>query len=470
MMAYCDARVMFGAGSIGPGRKALVEVVPVTVTAGIDIGTTSVKAAAFDDDGRVVARARVPHRVVVPAPDLLEHDANQAWRRGPRRALAGLVPTPIESVAVCSMVPSFTAVDRAGRALAPGLLYGDARGHTEMAHLGPGGDGSAVPVLTWLAQAAPEAAGFWPATAVAARSLGAEPVIDYAVAFTATPIFGAEGWDRQITAACGARPEQLPGVEGPGTPIGRLDRTGPVVATGSVDGLCEQLVAGAIRPGDVHVICGTTLIVWVVLPEWREVPGLWTIPHPDMTTMLAGGASNAGGLFLDWVARWLGRARNGDSYDVANLPVWVPYVRGERVPHHDPSRRAELLGLDLTHGPVAVTRAAWEASGFVVRLMAEMAGVTPRRLVATGGGTLVEGWMQALADTNGVPVHVSSVPETAAQGAAFMARLALGAESALTDAQRWVSTGQVVEPDARAVAAVSDRYQRFRVAAAPGPR
>jgi xylulokinase len=441
----------------------------MTVTAGVDIGTTSVKAAAFDDEGRVVARSRVPHRVVVPAPDYLEHDANQAWRRGPRRALAALVPTPIDSVAVCSMVPSLTAVDRAGRALAPGLLSGDARGHTELAHLGPGGDGSAVPMLSWLAEAAPRAAGYWPATAVAARSLGANPVIDYGVAFTVSPVFGAEGWDPAVADRCGVRPEQMPGVEGPGTPIGRLERTGAVVATGSVDGLCEQLVAGAVQPGDVHVICGTTLIVWVVLPEWREVPGLWTIPHPDMATMLAGGASNAGGLFLDWAGRLLGRARSGDSYDVANLPVWVPYIRGERVPHHDPHRRAELVGLDLTHGAAAVTRAAWEASGFVVRLMADMAGVEPRRVVATGGGIRVEGWMQALADTVGVPVHTSAVPETAAQGAAFMARLALGLEQSLTDAARWVRTGEVIEPDPAAQAAASERYQSFRVRAAPGP-
>ncbi len=433
----------------------------VTVTAGVDIGTTSVKAVAVDDDGRVVARARVPHRVVVPEPDRLEHDANQAWRRGPRRALAGLVPAHIDAVAVCSMVPSLTAVDRAGRAIAPGLLYGDSRGMTELAHLGPGGDGSIVPMLRWMSGAAPDAHGYWPATAVASRALGGEAVVDYGVAFTASPMFGADGWDAAVGATCGARPEQMPGVEAPGAPIGRVDRTGPVIATGSVDGLCEQLVAGAIQPGDVHVICGTTLIVWAVLPEWKEVPGLWTIPHPDMKTMLAGGASNAGGLFLDWVGRTVGRARPGAGFDVANLPVWVPYIRGERVPHHDPSLRASLHGLDLTHGPAALQRAAWEASGFVVRQLVERAGVTPRRLVATGGGTRVAGWMQALADTNAVPVHVSAVPETAALGAAFMARLAVGADSDLNEAARWVAAGHVVEPDGAGVRASAERFRRF---------
>ena len=57
---------------------------------GIDVGTTSVKAVAVDPSGAVVARVRVPHRVISPTPDVLEHDALRAWRHGPRRAAARL--------------------------------------------------------------------------------------------------------------------------------------------------------------------------------------------------------------------------------------------------------------------------------------------------------------------------------------------------------------------------------------------
>ncbi|MFZ0833390.1 MAG: FGGY family carbohydrate kinase, partial [Mycobacterium sp.] len=39
------------------------------VTLGIDIGTTAVKAVAADEDGRVVGRTRIPHRLRVPQPD-----------------------------------------------------------------------------------------------------------------------------------------------------------------------------------------------------------------------------------------------------------------------------------------------------------------------------------------------------------------------------------------------------------------
>ena len=67
-------------------------VVSGSITVGIDIGTTAVKAVAADETGTVLARARIPHRLLTPAPDQLEHDAGQAWRRGPMRALAQVTP------------------------------------------------------------------------------------------------------------------------------------------------------------------------------------------------------------------------------------------------------------------------------------------------------------------------------------------------------------------------------------------
>ena len=76
----------------------------------------------------------------MPAPDLLEHDADEAWRQGPVAALDRLTEpatTNVQAVAVSSMVPSMTAVDSAGRPLTPGLLYGDARGRVPGAPVQP---------------------------------------------------------------------------------------------------------------------------------------------------------------------------------------------------------------------------------------------------------------------------------------------------------------------------------------------
>jgi xylulokinase len=435
------------------------------VTIGIDIGTTSVKAVAADEDGQVVARTRIPHQLRVPAPDRLEHDADEAWRRGPLAAMAEIGRPDATAVAVTAMVPSLTAVDDVGGPLTPGLLYGDSRGRGAQGTDATFLTGEAVEFLRWTAREAPDAKGYWPATAVANHALAGEAAVDNATASTMYPLFDGTGWSEDRCAECGATADRMPRVEETGAAVGQLRDAAAILAAGSVDALCEQLVAGADRDGDVLVLCGTTLIVWITIPDYREVPGLWTVPHTAAGRFQIGGPSNAGGLFLGWVDRLV--AEDNSTVEPGKVPVWSPYVRGERTPYHDPDRRAVLDGLDLTHGGAAVRRAGYEASGFVVRQLIELSEAPAARIVATGGGTRVQPWMQAIADATGLPVAVSAVPEGAALGAAFLGRIAAGLETSTADAARWAATERVVEPDPAWADALRERYARFLELAKP---
>ena len=121
------------------------------VTVGLDIGTTSVKAVAVDGDGAVVARARVPHGVNTPSAGCFEHDVNLAWRDNVLAAYAQVSQRiDVAALNVAAMVPSLGAVDADGRALGPGLLYGDVRGE----RVGndttqPGDSGELLAFLAW---------------------------------------------------------------------------------------------------------------------------------------------------------------------------------------------------------------------------------------------------------------------------------------------------------------------------------
>jgi xylulokinase len=76
--------------------------------------------------------------------------------------------------------------------------------------------------------------------------------------------------------------------------------------------------------------------------------------------------------------------------------------------------------------------------------------------------------MQARADCTGLPVEVAAVPEGAALGAAFLARMAVGLETSMNDAGRWARTSHTVEPDPGWAAATAERYVRFlNLAAGP---
>jgi len=452
-----------------------------SATVGIDIGSTAVKAVAADADGRVLARVRVPHRLISTASDRLEHDAEKAWRRGPRQALAE-VSTGLDVAGVCvaGMVPSLAAVDRRGRPLTPGLLYGDARGYLEEGvPPTPGSMPDAEGFVRWAHRAHPDAAGYWPAQAVAGYALAQVPAIDSAMSATLGRLLHWGQWSEATLTEFGVRPDQMPTIVPLGGPAGTVTGTGAVLAGGTVDALCDQIVAGADEVGDVLVVCGATLIVWAVIGEWVDAPGLWTIPHTVPDRILIGGPSNAGALFVDW-ARSLLRGgfrrppaeRSGPDRhpagelapragDPERIPVWLPYLRGERVPFHDPTLRSGLHGLDITQDATALERAAYEASGFVIRRIVERGGVAARRIVASGGGTRVGPWMQAMADAAGLPVDVVAVPEGAALGAAYLARMAAGLAPTLEGSGAWARVGYRVDPDPAWQAAAARRYQRF---------
>ena len=436
------------------------------ITIGIDVGTTSTKALAVDEDGTILARTRRPHELRFPAPGLLEHDAASAWHAGPRAAWRDVrhAGDP-QAACVAAMVPSLTAVDERGVPLGAGLLYGDARGEA-VAGLPPVGSEEWLGFLRHLAGRHGDTAGFWPAQTVANHALAGVAALDTATAMTAMPAFDGTGWDPALCGGLGVRPEQLPTLVAGWAAAGDVE--GVPLGAGIPDGLAELAVAGATEVGDVIVTLGSTLLCWVVTDAWLELDDLWTIPHVAADRFCTGGPSNAGGLFRDRVRAMLGEPPGDEEFaallagiDPGDLPVWVPSVHPERTPTAGGARTASLLGLEATHRPAHLHRAALEATGFVVRRHIEAAGIAPRRIVATGGGTVVGPWLQAIADCTGLPVHAGATPESAALGAAFAARLVAGLETDLAEGARWARTARIVEPDPNWTTPADQRYRRF---------
>jgi xylulokinase len=60
-------------------------------------------------------------------------------------------------------------------------------------------------------------------------------------------------------------------------------------------------------------------------------------------------------------------------------------------------------------------------------------------------------------------VQCTAVPEGAALGSAYLARMAAGLEpgAMMTDARRWARPGRTVDPDPTWGDALEARYQRF---------
>ena len=292
---------------------------------------------------------------------------------------------------------------------------------------------------------------------MANHALGGEAVLDTSTASTAYPLFDWTSWDPEVAASLGVDVDQLPRLVPTGVGGGRVGGAdGPVLASGCIDVLADQIVAGAdtrrrrarAAGHDAHREHGDAAAT-------TPVAGLLGDPAHRAGHVPRRRAEQRGR-----AVRQLGdRAARRDVRRRAaaiphRVPVWAPYPRGERVPLHDPDRRGVLADLDLTHDAAAIRRAAFEASGFVARRMIDAArdahgvdAAADRRDRRRDAGRRVGAGARRLhrAARSSAP----RCPEGAALGSAFLARCAAGLEAGGDDwtRARWARPGRTVEPD-----------------------
>ena len=414
-------------GRLGPRRIRVVSArAPVTV--GIDIGTSSVKAIAADDDGNVVAGAGCRTGSASRRPGRFEHDVQSAWRDGPRAALAAVGPrstAPVRGVSVAAMVPSLTAVDAAGVAAAPGPPL---RRRAGAAAGGPtpatrSRTASCATSLRWMVRAGARRRG------AVARAGGGQPRaggrsrarhLDRRdrVPAVRLPAAGTRRWSRRSARAVEQLPRLVPTGWECGTGRRRRSRARVGVhrrARRAARGRRRRRRRRARDPRhDAHRLGRR--------PTRRaEVPGYWTIPHTASGKLLVGGPEQRGRAVLRLGPppgrRPHGRRRRGPG----RVPVWAPYPRGRARAARTTRTAAPCspTSTSRTTPPRSVaprTRRRASSPGGCSTLRAPTAASTPRRIVATGGGIRVDEWVQAVADATELPVECVAVPEGGALG------------------------------------------------------
>ena len=352
------------------------------------------------------------------------------------------------------MVPSLTAVDDAGVPCAPGLLYGDERGHRrDAAAQSPRSASSRSSCAGTPRNGPTRAATGWRRPSPTTRSR-ARPVISTTVARDrACRSFGCERMGRRPRRGRPARGStRCPRSRSRGSPLAEVRRLRRLRARRRHDRRDGRADRGRRRRGrrrardprhDADRLGGrsrtrrrfvrTTASRTprpVALARRRAEQRRRLVPRAGSTRLL--GERPAAAI-----------RRPSDD-----VPLWVPYPRGERVPINDSTRRAELVDLDLTHGAAAIRRAAFEASGFVTRRMidASPGAGAPRSSRPAAARASTDGWRRSPTPP-ACPVHVAAVPEGGALGAAFLARMAAGLETNMADAPRWARVDRVVDPD-----------------------
>lgn len=169
----------------------------------------------------------------------------------------------------------------------------------------------------------------------------------------------------------------------------------------------------------------------------------------DQVTYCLEGSVFVAGAVVQWLRDGLGLITSSADVErlAATVPdsggvVVVPAFTGLGAPHWDPYARGAIFG--LTRGTTAghLARAALESMAFQTRdllqAMQRDAGVPLQTLKVDGGAAVNNGLLQFQADILNATVRRPVVSETTALGAAYLAGLAVGYWSDLSDiAAHW---------------------------------
>ncbi|MFM2390308.1 MAG: hypothetical protein RLZZ437_1863 [Pseudomonadota bacterium] len=453
----------------------------MTYTLGVDIGTFESKGVLVDGVGRIVAMASHPHQMIVPRPGWAEHDAEKDWWGDFVRITKDLLnksqvrPEDIACVATSAIGPCMLPVDACGAPLMNGVLYGvDTRASAEIALLNAEiGEGTILdrcgnaltsqsvgPKILWLKRHHPDlfarTAMILSATSYLTWKLTGAYTIDHYTAANFSPLYDVTRLDWTAGLADILPLSMLPrlgwatDIAGRITPKAAVETglaAGTPVTIGTIDAAAEAVSVGVAAPGDMMVMYGSTIFIIQVTAARVRDPALWYAPwlSPGQHASMAGLATS--GTLTHWFRNTLARdadfatlaAEAAASPKGANGLLCLPYFSGERTPLHDPMAKGAFFGLNLTHTRGDMYRACLEGIASATAHITETcaaADATPARILAVGGGTKNEVWLQATSDLTHLPQTLCEKTMGASFGDAFLAACAIGSASA-SDIASW---------------------------------
>ncbi|WP_045234984.1 ribulokinase [Deinococcus pimensis] len=265
-------------------------------------------------------------------------------------------------------------------------------------------------------------------------------------------------------------------------------RPGIAVAVGNVDAHVTAPAVGAIHPGQLVAIMGTSTCHVMNGDTLANVPGMCGVVHGGITPDAYGyeaGQSGVGDLFAWFVQNAvpaeyhaLARERGCSLHELLtdlgrNQHVGehgllaLDWLNGNRSVLVDADLSGMILGLTLATRPEDIYRALVEATAFGARVIVEAfedSGVPVHDFIAAGGLTRNTTLMQIYADVLGKPIGVSDSPEAPALGSAMHAAVAAGVHPDIHTAAAHMSKVRkhAFLPDSRRHALYSRLYGEYR--------
>jgi xylulokinase len=463
----------------------------VSVTLGIDIGTTGTRTIAIDETGKVLASASAEYPCDYPKPGWSEQDPDLWWSATVATirdvlAQAHLKPAEIAGIGLSGQMHGSVFLDADGHVLRKALLWNDQRTGAECDEIerraggreslirmvsNPALTGYTAPKILWVRNHEPQV---WEKVR---QVLLPKDYIRYRLSGTyATEVSDASGtllldvakrrWSEPLLAKLELDPALLPAcfesteVSSTVSEIGS-ESTGLLKGTPIVGGGGDQPAGavgnGVVRAGVVSATMGTSGVVFAHLNELGFDPlgRLQRFCHAVPNAYCAFGCVLSAGGSLKWVRDELGDieveaapARGVSPYDLlceeAALAkpgceglFFLPYLTGERTPHFDPHARGGWMGLTVRHTRSDLVRSVLEGVAYAMRDSLELikeTGAKINEVRLSGGGARGKLWRQIQADIYGQEVCTINASEGPAFGVALLAQVGTGRFGSVAEA------------------------------------
>jgi xylulokinase len=475
--------------------------------AGIDVGSTNIKAVVFDEHGAIVALASRKTPTHFPRPGWAYFEPRELWETTAavlRDATAQVEnPARIVGVGVASVGETGILIDAQGNELYEAIAWYDARSEPQgeqveqilggeriysITGISPQAIFSICKIL-WIQQNEPEifarAVRWLHVADYISWKLCGEAATDFSVA-SRTMALDLHGlrWSEEIINGVGLPVSLFAPLRRGGEPLGKVHSAaasatglpqGAAVAVGGHDHLCGGLAIGAARMGAVLDSVGTAEALLLTIDRPLEGERVAQEGYEQGAHVAAGyygmGAYRTAGACIDWFRTTCAGGANYDTLTaeaeaapLGSLGVrFMPHMRLPHSPSNDPRSRGVFVGLstDVTRG--MMFRAILEGLAFETRNVLEpllaYAGVErPTEVFVIGGAGRNPLFAQIKASILQQRLTLAQLDEETATGAALLGGMAAGLYASADEAQAALHVERTyVEPDPEQ----AERYERI---------
>ena len=466
---------------------------------GIDLGSTNIKAALYNESMTLVDRKSLPVSYIRDN-GVVEFEP-VSYIRGLEDLLAQLLRehgvSALKAIAFTGQAESLVVLDGDGKPLMNVISWMDERSGAQCARLARQFPEAVCQSVTGQAAVIPT----WPATKILWLKENKPQLFDRAktymllkdyVVYCLTGVMQADmsiatfsfyfdiykkQYWQEMLSAIGITEDQLPPLCEPCTAAGRmlsqvaeklgLQETCPV-NVGTLDHFAGMIGTGNITAGGITLSTGTVMAMGVMCQG--QPPADMAMHYgflPSTYVMLP--VAESGGVSLEWFRR---TCMPGMDYGEMNRVLadrentellFLPYLVGTNAPEFDADATGVFWGLRQEHDAYDMARAVMEGVSFVLRKNCEhiaQKGLALKGIIATGGGAKSPIWCKLQADITGLPVHIPAEKEAACLGAAMIAAVGAGKFASLAEAAAaCVRFTQTYTPEKRE--ALERKYRRF---------